>query len=89
MDLIQLALQAEQENIELRGQVAILEPKAKGLDRIADCTNVLGIRESAKSLRLVKISWFNISLTTRLYIVTNTEKFRLIKNLLIKSLFTL
>ncbi|MEG2446939.1 MAG: phage antirepressor KilAC domain-containing protein [Acinetobacter sp.] len=52
MDLIQLALQDEQENIELRGQVAILEPKAKGLDRIADCTNVLGIRESAKVLKI-------------------------------------
>lgn len=52
MDLIQLALQAEQENQELRGQVAILEPKAKGLDRIADCTNVLGIRESAKVLKI-------------------------------------
>lgn len=52
MDLIQLALQAEQENQELRGQVAILAPKAKGLDRIADCTNVLGIRESAKVLKI-------------------------------------
>ena len=52
MDLIQLALQAEQENQVLRGQVAILEPKAKGLDRIADCTNVLGIRESAKVLKI-------------------------------------
>ena len=52
MDLIQIALQAEQENQELRGQVAILEPKAKGLDRIADCTNVLGIRESAKVLKI-------------------------------------
>lgn len=52
MDLIQLALQAEQENQALRGQVAILEPKAKGLDRIADCTNVLGIRESAKVLKI-------------------------------------
>lgn len=52
MDLIQLALQAEQENQELRSQVAILEPKAKGLDRIADCTNVLGIRESAKVLKI-------------------------------------
>lgn len=52
MDLIQLALQAEQENQSLRGQVAILEPKAKGLDRIADCTNVIGIRESAKVLKI-------------------------------------
>nr|WP_320077532.1 KilA-N domain-containing protein [Acinetobacter shaoyimingii] len=52
MDLIQLALQAEEENQVLRSQVAILEPKAKGLDRIADCANVLGIRESAKVLKI-------------------------------------
>ena len=39
-------------NIELSQKVAILEPKAKGLDRIADCTNVLGIRESAKVLKI-------------------------------------
>ena len=38
--------------IELEHKVQILEPKAKGLDRIADCTNVLGIRESAKVLKL-------------------------------------
>ncbi|WP_180131308.1 phage antirepressor KilAC domain-containing protein [Acinetobacter sp. YH12072] len=52
MDLIQLALAAEQENIALKQHVAVLEPKAKGLDRIADCTNVLGIRESAKVLKI-------------------------------------
>lgn len=52
MDLIQLALAAEQENIALKQHVAVLEPKAKGLDRIADCTNVLGIRESAKVLKV-------------------------------------
>lgn len=39
-------------NIELTQKVAVLEPKAKGLDRIADCTNVLGIRESAKVLKI-------------------------------------
>lgn len=39
-------------NIELSEKVAALEPKAKGLDRIADCTNVLGIRESAKVLKI-------------------------------------
>lgn len=38
--------------IELEQKVQILEPKAKGLDRIADCTNVLGIRESAKVLKV-------------------------------------
>lgn len=39
-------------NIELTQKVAVLEPKAKGLDRIAGCTNVLGIRESAKVLKV-------------------------------------
>lgn len=38
--------------IELEQKVGILEPKAKGLDRIADCTNVLGIREAAKVLKI-------------------------------------
>lgn len=38
--------------IELEQKVQILEPKAKGLDRIADCTNVLGIREAAKVLKI-------------------------------------
>lgn len=38
--------------IELEHKVQALEPKAKGLDRIADCTNVLGIRESAKILKI-------------------------------------
>lgn len=39
-------------NIELTQKVAVLEPKAKGLDRIADCTNILGIREAAKVLKI-------------------------------------
>ncbi len=38
--------------IDLEHKVQALEPKAKGLDRIADCTNVLGIRESAKVLKI-------------------------------------
>lgn len=38
--------------IELEQKVQVLEPKAKGLDRIADCTNVLGIREAAKVLKI-------------------------------------
>lgn len=38
--------------IELEHKVQALEPKAKGLDRIADCTNVLGIREAAKVLKV-------------------------------------
>ncbi|WP_407410712.1 phage antirepressor KilAC domain-containing protein [Acinetobacter sp.] len=39
-------------NIELSEKVAVLEPKAKGLDRIANSTNVLGIREAAKALQI-------------------------------------
>lgn len=50
MDLIQLALQAEQENQTLRGQVAILEPKAQALEVIADTTNTYNIRECAKTI---------------------------------------
>lgn len=38
--------------IELEHKVQVLEPKAKGLDRIAECKNVLGIRESAKVLKI-------------------------------------
>lgn len=52
MDLIQIALAAEQENIELRNHVAVIEPKAKGLDRIAGCDGNLGIREAAKVLKI-------------------------------------
>lgn len=50
MELIQLALQAEQENQELRGQVAILEPKATALDQIADTTSSFCIRDAAKTV---------------------------------------
>ena len=50
MDLIQLALQAEQENVALRSQVAILEPKAQALEVIADTTNTYCIRECAKTI---------------------------------------
>lgn len=52
VQLRNLLLGYAEQNIELRNQVAVLEPKAKGLDRIADCTNVLGIRESAKVLKV-------------------------------------
>lgn len=52
IQLRDLLLGYAEKNIQLQQQVAILEPKAKGLDRIADCTNVLGIRESAKALKI-------------------------------------
>lgn len=47
-----LLLGYAEQNIQLQQQVQTLEPKAKGLDRIADCTNVLGIREAAKVLKI-------------------------------------
>ena len=47
-----LLLGYAEQNIQLQQQVQNLEPKAKGLDRIAECTNVLGIRESAKVLKV-------------------------------------
>lgn len=53
MDLIQLALQAEQENQALRGQVAILEPKAIALDTIADTSHTYTLRECVKSIGLM------------------------------------
>jgi phage antirepressor YoqD-like protein len=52
IQLRDLLLGYVEQNIQLQQQVAVLEPKAKGLDRIADCTNVLGIRESAKVLKV-------------------------------------
>ncbi len=50
MELIQLALEAEQENQVLRGQVAVLEPKAQALDTIANTENTYCIRECAKTI---------------------------------------
>ena len=54
MDLIQLALQAEQENQALRGQVAVLEPKANALDIIADTSNTYTIRECVKAIGSIR-----------------------------------
>lgn len=50
MDLIQLALAAEQENQALKQHVAVLEPKAQVMDVIADTVNTYSIRESAKTI---------------------------------------
>ena len=62
MDLIQLALQAEQENQTLRGQVAILEPKAQALEVIADTTNTYNIRECAKTIGIKEKDLINLLL---------------------------
>lgn len=50
MDLIQLALAAEQENQALKNHVAELEPKALVMDTIAETTNTYTIRDSAKTI---------------------------------------
>lgn len=50
MDLIQLALAAEQENIALKQHVAELAPKAEALDTIADTTNTYCLRNCAKTI---------------------------------------
>ena len=50
MDLIQLALAAEQENQAFKYHVAVLEPKAQVMDVIADTVNTYSIRDSAKTI---------------------------------------
>lgn len=50
MDLIKLALAAEEENIALKQHVAVLEPKAEALETIADTTNTYCLRECAKTI---------------------------------------
>lgn len=52
LQLRSLLLDYAEKNIQLTEQVQILEPKAKGLDRIANCNSNLGIRESAKVLKI-------------------------------------
>lgn len=50
MELIQIAFEAEKENIALRGELAIAAPKAEALDVIADTSNTYCLRECAKTI---------------------------------------
>lgn len=50
MELIQIAFEAEKENIALRGELAIAAPKAEALDVIADTTHTYCLRECAKTI---------------------------------------
>lgn len=50
MELIQIAFEAEKENIALRGELAIVAPKAEALDVIADTSNTYCLRECAKTI---------------------------------------
>lgn len=60
MDLIQIAYEAEQENIALQGKIAEIEPKALALDAIADTSNTYTIRECATTLKIKEKELVNL-----------------------------
>lgn len=52
LEILQIAMQAEQENIALREQVATLSPKAQALDLLEMSQGSLGVRATAKTLNI-------------------------------------
>lgn len=52
MQLIQLALQAEEERLALENKVCELEPKARALDTIAAADGMMNVTEAAKALQI-------------------------------------
>ncbi|MFB2539470.1 phage antirepressor KilAC domain-containing protein [Acinetobacter sp. c3-l95] len=52
MDILQLAMQAEQENQALKQQIAVIEPQAHALQRITQQGEDLCFRECAKVLKV-------------------------------------
>lgn len=60
-----LLLSYTEKVIELRGQVEVLEPKAKALDRISDTSGSLNITEAAKALGLQPKWLFSFLFTSR------------------------
>ncbi|MFW1852644.1 phage antirepressor KilAC domain-containing protein [Acinetobacter guillouiae] len=50
LEILQIALQAEQEKQVLHEKVEILEPKAKALDTLANTEGAYNIRECAKTI---------------------------------------
>lgn len=52
LDILQLALEAEKENLALKQHIAVIEPKAQALDKLTDSGETLGFRESAKVLKI-------------------------------------
>lgn len=62
MELIQLALEAEQENMQLQTKVATLEPKAEALEAIANTSNTYSIRECAKTIGIQESKLINLLL---------------------------
>ena len=51
MDLIKIAMQAEQERLVLEAKVEVLAPKAAIFDRIADADGAMGLQAAAKALQ--------------------------------------
>lgn len=52
IDILQLAMQAEEENIKLVAQVKEMTPKAEALDRIAKADGSMCITDAAKDLQI-------------------------------------
>lgn len=52
LDILQLALEAEKENIALKQHIAVIEPKAQALEKLTHIGEDLGFRESAKVLKV-------------------------------------
>lgn len=77
MDLIQLALAAEQENQALKDHVAVLEPKAQVMDVIADTVNTYSIRDSAKTIGIQESKLIDFMLTKRWVFRENSRHRRL------------
>ena len=60
LEILQMALQSEQERIALENKVEQLQPKADALDVISAASNSLNIRETAKTLDIQEkkfIAW--------------------------------
>lgn len=77
MDLIQLALAAEQENQVLKDHVAVLEPKAQVMDVIADTVNTYSIRDSAKTIGIQESKLIDFMLKKRWVYRENSRHRRL------------
>ena len=77
MELIPLALAAEQENQVLKDHVAVLEPKAQVMDVIADTVNTYSIRDSAKTIGIQESKLIDFMLKKRWVFRENSRHRRL------------
>ena len=77
MELIKLALAAEQENQALKDHVAVLEPKAQVMDVIADTVNTYSIRDSAKTIGIQESKLIDFMLKKRWVFRENSRHRRL------------